>query len=64
MEGRERGVFSLFPHLSTLKGYSMPWSYDSFTIRSLNSRTVIPLAIMESIRVVQNYRIQDAITVD
>ena len=54
--------FPLFPHLSTLNGYSMPWSYASFTICSLNSRTVIPLAIMESIRVVQNYK-QERITV-
>ena len=44
------------PYLSALRGYSIPWSYASFTIRSLNSRTVIPLATMESIRGLQNYR--------
>ena len=44
------------PYLSVLRGYSMPWSYASFTIRSLNSKTVIPLATMESISGLQNYR--------
>ena len=54
-QGWNVSCLRLPPYLSALRGCSIPWSYASFTIRSLNSRTVIPLATMESIRGLQNY---------